>query len=640
MYNITNKYMDMEKEKNDQGAVEMSSSIPREPESVLLEREREEAVEIGGGKLDLRKGGNIVIGTINVVADPVRKHLKVRHERFYKHKPFHLWADIFFVLAILSLFSVFLIIKNFEPKPEIDLKASLVGDVAVSGGLSTFEISYRNNGKIDVDDANLSLTLPKNFQLVSVQPEASFSDQTNTFSIGDLPRGANGKIKVSGSAIGSLGESQSLAYSLNYLLKGKQYNALGSLMFPVDSSAISMVVEMPDRVYEGIDFGGKIIIKNNGKVDLNKNIEIVFDADAAKFVSVSGEGVSLLNEVIVCDSLRAGETAEMEFEASSMIKEASDVSVSAYVNLDGIKAKQVSVKKPVSVMAPKFKAVIETSDKWMKSGEPISFKLSLENGENVVIENIRLDISSADSAFVVKELKFREAEGYSVNGTTLSISSMEPGKKMVIDLESVLERKKIESNQSAALAADIYYRVGEESREYRLYGQRMKVLSDLQVSSRAVYYSAQGDQLGVGPLPPAVDIPTRYWVFWEVDNLGNDLKDFMVSAELPANVGWTDQKSLLSGKIRYAPIGRKIVWTIDEMSKDGGQYRAGFEIELIPGKDDLGKVPVILTNTEYSASDTYAETEISGKLDDLTSDLKGDNLSSGKGKVIKMNVIK
>jgi len=630
----------MDNEKKGQESIEVVPEAVRETESVLLERERDEAVEIGGGKLDLRKGGNIVIGTINVVADPVKKHLKGRYERFYKEKPFHLWADIFFILAILGMFSVFLIVKNLEPKPEIELKASMVGDSAVSGDLSTFEISYRNNGKTDVDDASLSLTFPKNFQLVSVQPEASFSDQTNTFSIGDLPRGANGKIKVSGSVIGSLGESQSLTYSLNYLLKGKQYNALGSLMYPIGSSAFSAVLEMPDRVYEGIDFGGKLVIKNGGKIDLNRNMEISFDGSSAKLVSVSGQRVSLINGVAVWDSLRAGETAEIELIASSKLAEAGEISLSVYADVDGLKAKQFSVKKSVSVLSPKFKVVLKTDDKWIKSGDPVALELSLENSENIAIDDIRLDISSADSAFVLKELKVAEGEGYSINGTTLSISSMEPGKKLNIALTTVLERKRIDPNQDVTLAAEVSYVAGVDARNYRIYGQRMKVFSDLQVSSRAVYYSAQGDQLGVGPLPPAVDIPTRYWVFLEADNLGNDLKDFMISAELPANVGWTEQKSLLSGKVRYAPIGRKVVWTVDEMSKDGGQYRAGFEIELIPSKTDLGTVPKILVNTEYSASDMYAGAEISGKLEDLSADLKGDNLASGKGKVIKMDVVK
>ncbi len=630
----------MENEKNQQGSSELRPNDVREPESVLVEREKDEAVEIGNGKLDLRKGGNIVIGTINVVADPVKKHLKGRHERFYKERPFHLWVDIFFVLAILGLFSSFLIIRNLQPKPEIAIEATLQGDSAISGGLSTFEISYRNNGKTDVDNASLSLTFPKNFQLVSVQPESAFSDQTNTFSIGDLPRGANGKVKISGSIIGYLGENQSLTYSLNYLLKGKKYNTLGSLMYPIDSSAFSVVLDMPDKIYKGIDFGGKIQLKNNDKIDFNGNLEISFSDSSAKFISVSGQRANLINGVVVLDSLRAGEIAEIEFQASSDLSENGDISIAAYADLDGVKAKQTSTSKKVSVLAPKFKTVIETDNKWMRVGEPVVFKVSLENGENITVDNIRLDFSAADSAFVLKQLDLPEGDGYTVKGTTVNVSPLEPGKKLDIDLTAVMERKRIDSEQDTGLVANISYHVGDESRDYRIYSQKMKVLSDLQVSSRAVYYSTQGDQLGIGPLPPAVDIPTRYWVFWEADNLGNDLKDFMISAELPANVGWTEQKSLLSGKIRYAPIGHKVVWTVDDMSKDGGQYRAGFEIELIPNSNDLGTVPVILTNTEYSATDTYAGAEISGKLDDLTADLKGDDLASGKGKVVKINIVK
>jgi hypothetical protein len=162
----------------------------------------------------------------------------------------------------------------------------------------------------------------------------------------------------------------------------------------------------------------------------------------------------------------------------------------------------------------------------------------------------------------------------------------------------------------------------------------------LQVSSRGFYYSAEGDQLGIGPLPPAVDVPTRYWIFWEIDNLGNDLKDFAMTADLPANVGWTGQKSLLAGDIRYGAISKKIVWNVDDVSRADGSYRAGFEVELIPSAAQVGKIPDLLTNIKYSATDVFANAEISGELSDVTADLKDDPSASGKGTVIKINIVK
>ena len=613
----------------------------KELESVLLERQKNEAVEMNNGKLDLRKGGNLVIGTMNVMVNPVKQHLKGRHEQFYKSNKFHLWADIFFVLAILSSVATFVFIKNLQPRAEIYLNSSLVSP-AVSGGLSTFVINYRNNGKIDVGNASLSLTLPKNFHLVSVQPESTFSDQANTFKIGDLPRGANGQVKVSGVVYGEIGDQEVLAYSLNYSQGDRRPNFLGSLVFPIESSVLEVVLDMRGDVYKDINFGGKIIVKNKSSVDLDKSIELSFEDRVVQLQSVSGDKVNFVNGVAIRDGLKAGEEVVIEFEASSKLSQGDAlIKMLVYLDAGGLKVKQTETVKQVRVLDPKLFMLLSSDKKYLNNEEVVPFKLALENGENEKISNIKMDLSPDTTAFVLKSLELKtENKNVSINGTTLFVGDLNPGEKIELNLEAVLSRKKINPDQEAGLLANASYKIANQDMNYKIYSQKIKILSDVQVSSKAVYYSAQGDQLGVGPLPPAVDVPTRYWVFWEIDNKGNDLKDVMMSAELPANVGWTNQKSLLNGDIRFAEIGRKVVWTINDMPKEGGQYRAGFEIELIPAQTDLGKVPNLLINTQYSAFDTFAEAEISGSVGDLNSDLKGDNLSSGKGKVIKLDIIK
>ena len=69
----------------------------------------------------------------------------------------------------------------------------------------------------------------------------------------------------------------------------------------------------------------------------------------------------------------------------------------------------------------------------------------------------------------------------------------------------------------------------------------------LNVRSAGYYYSPQGDQLGIGPLPPMVDIQTNYWIFWQIGNFNSDLENFTLTAQLPENIVWTGKKSLLAG---------------------------------------------------------------------------------------------
>lgn len=154
----------------------------------------------------------------------------------------------------------------------------------------------------------------------------------------------------------------------------------------------------------------------------------------------------------------------------------------------------------------------------------------------------------------------------------------------------------------------------------------------LNVKSAGYYYSSQGDQLGIGPLPPIVDIQTNYWVFWEIDDFNKDLENFVMTAQLPENIIWTDNKTVLAGKLNFGQMSKRVVWEIDKIEKQGS-YKIGFEIGLIPVQNDIGKILNLLTDIKYQAKDKFSQ-EIKNSLNNITTDLIFDNLAKGKAKVI------
>ncbi len=160
-------------------------------------------------------------------------------------------------------------------------------------------------------------------------------------------------------------------------------------------------------------------------------------------------------------------------------------------------------------------------------------------------------------------------------------------------------------------------------------------LSDTNISAKAFYNSSRGDQLGIGPVPPIAGIPTSYWVFFEVDNLGNDLEDFLISARLPNYATLTDKRTLLVGNYSYNPENRRLIWQVNQINKSGGAYRAGFEIEILPTDDHVGKVLNILENISYRFNDALCGQEISLNLNNLDTDLRDDFINQKQGTVIE-----
>ncbi len=155
----------------------------------------------------------------------------------------------------------------------------------------------------------------------------------------------------------------------------------------------------------------------------------------------------------------------------------------------------------------------------------------------------------------------------------------------------------------------------------------------LKVNSAGYYYGPQGDQLGVGPLPPKAGVQTSYWVFWEISDLNEDLENFEITAQLPDRVVWNNKKTALAGSLQYGEITRKVIWTADEVNKKG-TYKVGFEIGLIPENEDIGKILNLLTNIKYNGIDKSCGEKVSGNLANITTDLKEDKLGGNKGTVV------
>lgn len=159
----------------------------------------------------------------------------------------------------------------------------------------------------------------------------------------------------------------------------------------------------------------------------------------------------------------------------------------------------------------------------------------------------------------------------------------------------------------------------------------IRVLPELKAQAAIYYNSIQGDQLGVGPLPPRVGIPTNYWVFLQAAGPSSaNIENFLMSVQLPANVIFTGQKSLLAGSLSYSPDSRRVIWSVSSLGSDISP-RAGFEIQLLPTSEMLGKNAPLLQNIRYSAHDKVSGEELGGSLNNLDSGLLFDPMNRGQG---------
>ncbi len=160
-----------------------------------------------------------------------------------------------------------------------------------------------------------------------------------------------------------------------------------------------------------------------------------------------------------------------------------------------------------------------------------------------------------------------------------------------------------------------------------------KVAGSVQVTAGAYFYTADGDQVGIGPLPPMVGLPTSYLVTWVLQNSGGDLSDIQFSAELGDEIEWQGEAGLTGGNLVYDPQNNKVNWRMADWPDQIVQKQASFYVSINPTKDMVGKIPTLIKLGQWSVIDNWTGQKWQGQLLPLSTNLDNDSRSQGQGEI-------
>lgn len=539
---------------------------------VIIESAKEEdsSASIINDKLKSKKDGNLIIGTLNLALDPLKK----RNELYYRNNPWYLIIDIV-LLSLIAVLAIFLFsTSRQEATKRIDTNLSVDCDKVSAGSSLSFNLNYKAN--IDTNNTLLYVSLPEDFIIDSVQPANLFDYENNVFKLGRLEDGVSGKVKISGFIWGNINEQNKIAFNFKCSTCGK--NGVNSaLLFHIDQEAISLNFDMNKKVYANSEFDGQIKLRNNTNNTI-KDIVLSLGQD----IEIKSSHGELKNNEILIESLNSEQELDLPF--SAVLKKEDIVTIQPTISLNiNDNVFSYNLKEIImEVSQPDLVLTVRGNDKNISEGEKIKYNLNYFNN-GALAQNVSINFSSNNPNFSIKQLSaFDLQENFSLEDNVLKIKDLENNESGQIQLEVVYNRLKFTANQEVSLKSEINYEASEQSLRHTFISTKNKLSSLVSASASAYYYGPYGDQLGVGPLPPAVDMTTRYWVFVDLDVLGNNLNNFSLSAELPENVYFSGNKRVLNGDLIYGEIGKRLVWEIPVIN-NADKYRADFELILTPG---------------------------------------------------------
>ncbi|OGZ43427.1 MAG: hypothetical protein A2719_05500 [Candidatus Ryanbacteria bacterium RIFCSPHIGHO2_01_FULL_45_22] len=153
------------------------------------------------------------------------------------------------------------------------------------------------------------------------------------------------------------------------------------------------------------------------------------------------------------------------------------------------------------------------------------------------------------------------------------------------------------------------------------------VITQFGFASRGLY--RDGVFANTGPLPPRAGKESTYTINWSVTSSGNDMENVSVRASLPANVQWKQKIEPAAEHVSYDPDTREVVWDTGFVIAGTGYTRpareVSFQVGLVPGVSDVGRMPVLVSSAAVAGIDTFTGFRIEEKSAAVTTHLLDDS---------------
>lgn len=564
---------------------------------------------------------------------PFYRYVGKRYTKREKFEIKFLLVDVFLLLVAIGVIAsaALWMIDHNKIEKRIFFEAQVAPSEIVSGAPSTLVIRYTNGTGQELKNVFLQLTYPAHFQLQEL-----FADETptesNALSLGNLAPEATGSIKIRGIMFGDVGGEQTFESKITFTYGQKERagQKISQHVFRPASSVLKLALQMPEKIVASQTFTGRVVYKNTGEFDLPEtNIQPTWP-EKFNLISLSPTAWNL-------PAVKAGEEKTVEFTGSAENgAENLFFTFRPSFVFGNDEYKQEKLEQEVSIIQPQLKISHSVDSSTAKPEGVLKTMVKYENIGETPIYNVELFISS-DSPFINDDTKW-------TIGTILPLASGE--KEVAIKLKSSISQSEtsIHEHLNLETTAAAYYQTEESDSAQKIttFGSIVStpLITPIKLNSFGRYASDRGDQLGRGPLPPVVDDTTKYWIFWNVLETTNEIKNLTITGQLPENVEFTGRQTVSEGKaVTYDSATKIVSWQIDQLDPTfpplAQTAGVAFEVSITPTAKQIGQTPTLISNITASGTDGWTNAWITTSGAPVTTDLPNDLMAAGLGEVME-----
>lgn len=577
-------------------------------------------------------------------------------------KKFFIFSVILFVFALGYAGYMFFAGGNTVSNENIEI--SILGNAFTAGGEELalqIEITNKNNSALEL--ADLIVEYPKS-SVTSSSDMERFRSSLGTISAGAI-RNENLKLTL----FGEQGSLRDMKISLEYRIAGS--NAIFVKEKPyqvtISSAPINLLVDAPSEISpnQDITLNVKAILnatKLVSKILLKLDYPVGFQFISADPAPSFGDNVWNLGDLVPGserDILVTGKMVdvfdgeEKTFHIWSGSQSDSDKStIGTVFNSLG---HTVLIKKPF-IEAKLYVNGISQREVAVNTKTPIQGQIRWVNNLNTKINDLEIYAKFSGNALDRKTINPDQGFYDSINDTIVwdknsrgEFKEVSPGDSGSVGF-SVSSLPLFSGSGGMLIEPTINVEIsisGKQALEGNAINtinnsdsKVIKIISDVGLAGKVLYYSGPFVNADNGPIPPKVELETKYTVVWTLSNTANSISRAKITSTLPSWARFVGPISPPAEDLTYNASTKEIVWNIGGIARGTGiiegEKEVSFQVVLTPSLSQITTSPVLINDAILTGHDDFANVDIRVNKASLNTRLMNDaNVPASADRVVE-----
>jgi hypothetical protein len=526
-----------------------------------------------------------------------------------------------------------------ESKVAVAVKGA---DSVDSTDLISYKITYSNDNRVDLNNAEMLLGYAENFQ-PEKNPNLISENQTNSkIKIGTIKAHSKGEVEIQGKFYGPKDYVVYLNATLNYTPSNfnSLFQSTNKLGVNVRTSPITLEVAAPLEAANGNSVEYTIDYKNisNRNFD-NISLQVEYpgkfnfvsanpkptDGNKDWYVGMIGPNQS--GKIKILGSINGLSEEGKTFKVSLGLP-GGDGQFIAY-------SQKEAVTKIIS--SPLFisQTVNGGNNVNANAGQTLDYNIVYANNGDVGLRDAIITMEINSPVLDFSKLKLKNG-AYDASRKIITwrasdipgLAILSPGQKGQIDFNIPVYNIIPVSNENeknfviVSIAKidspDVPTPMGS-NKIISSNKMEMKLNSKVVLENEAFYKDA--DIANIGPIPPRIGKETTYAIRWKITNVSNDVSDVAVVSSMPSGVRWTGKFYPQQEQLAFDERTNQIVWNIGKIKNAIGvvspKKEVVFQVSVIPQVNQLDSSIFLLNPATLTGKDLFTGQDIKVETKEL-----------------------